>query len=321
MGGGGENFEGCGSNVGVGEAGAVYMNTKLLDRMGEEGVAAGSPIALAIECYEKGLLTKKDTDGLELRWGDTELIQTLIKKMVKKEGFGKYLALGPKGLADHIAKLSGSEEPFKMAVHVKGAPIHIHDWRSGIGTLFGYAVSGACKHEGLGADIFGPFPTLGLPKQDPTTPEGKPDATRLTQIAKLFYDSNGCCWFCQWHGVKIETIAKMLSAVTGWMFTREEALTLGERVVNLERIFNITRGLKPEDDRDMSPRLQEPCPDGWAKGRGIGQYLEKMVREYYRLVGWDEETGIPKDETLKRLGLEEYIKLIKKTYPKVAEAY
>ena len=127
-------------------------------------------------------------------------------------------------------------------------------------------------------------------------------------MKKYFDDSVGTCWFNTW-GVPrtISYEPEAISGATGWDFTSEEMLLVGERLMNLERVFNVRRGLTPDDDYDVSPRLLEPPPSGRAKGKSIGPHLKGMVMEYYRLMGWDEKTGKPLRSTLKRVGLEDLI--------------
>lgn len=301
MGGGGENTEGAAAMIGVLDAGAAFWLTDLYDKLGFDA-GTGCAISFAYECYEKGILTKKDTDGLELKWGNAEAAATLLKKMIKQEGFGKVLAQGPKKAAEII----GGEAP-KFAVHVKGTGWNVHDWRVSWQVVLGQAVAGAGPcHQGLGADVVVKEPDIGYEKlSTPFDPKETPKAVVKTQIKKLWEDCIGICWFVAL-GVPgvTEFSHKALSATVGWDFTLEEALSVGERVINLQRLFNMKRGLSFSHDIDVSPRILEAPPDGKAKGRPIGPHLEKMVKTYYGLMGWDKKDGRPLRKTLKRLGLD-----------------
>jgi aldehyde:ferredoxin oxidoreductase len=290
--------------VGVYEPSSIIYLTDICDKLGFDSSTVGCKVALAIECYEKGLLTKENTDGLELRWGDAKLVETLYRKAANKEGWlGKVLALPPLQCAEMI----GGDAP-NYLVHIKGSGMNLHDWRAMWGALFGQVVGGGSGWPASGAD-FVAEPDLGYPKaQDPLEWKDKPEAARKIGMKKYFEDSSGTCWFNTW-GVPrtINYEPEALSGATGWDFTSEEMLLAGERLMNLERAFNVRRGLTPADDYDISPRLLEPPPSGLAKGKSIKPHLKAMVMEYYRLMGWDEKTGKPLRSTLKRVGLEDVI--------------
>ena len=300
--GGGENTEGSSSMMGVSEPDKIMWLTDLNDRLGFDSATAGSSLGLAFECYEKGILTKEDTGGLELNWGNAESVEALLRQMSRREGLGNILAEGPKTAAEII----GDPAP-EFAVHMKGAGINLHDWRNAWSVLLGLAVGGGGpRWEGAGVDAWNPEPELGYPeKQPPTSPKGKAEAVRVTQIKKIWTaDCLGLCWFSTWGSPVSDLAASSLESVTGWDWTLDECNEIGERVVNLHRAFNIKRGLTPEDDLDVSPRLTEAPVDGVAKGKSIRPYLEGMIKEYYRHMGWDEKTGKPWRKTLLRLNLE-----------------
>lgn len=304
--GGGENLEGAASISGVYESGAVFYLVDLCDKLGFESSTIGCTIALAIECYEKGLLTKEDTEGIELRWGDNKLVEKMLRMAAMKEGkLGKLLALGPKRAAEYI----GGDAP-KFAVHIKGSGMNLHDWRATWGIMLGQFVGGGSGWPAPGADAWATEPDVGFPTyQDPLNPRIKPEAVARTWPKKYWDDCNGTCWFATWGVPGVLTYSTdAVSAVTGWDFTPKEALTVGERVVNLERAFNIRRGLTPADDYEVSTRMVEAPPSGIAKGKPMAPYVRGMIMEVYRLMGWDEKTGKPWRSTLERLGLEDIIK-------------
>ncbi len=301
--GGGENLEGAASISGVYESGWVFYLIDLFDRVGFESSTLGCTIALLIECYEKGLITKEDTGGIELRWGDPELVEKLVWMAAKKEGWlGKLLAMGPKRAAEMI----GGEAP-DMAIHIKGAGMNLHDWRATWGIMLGQIVGGGSGWPAPAADAWATEPDAGFPEyQDPLDPKIKPEAVAKTWPKKYWDDCNGTCWFATW-GVpgSLKFTAEAVAAVTSWDFTAEEALLVGERAVHLERAFNIKRGLTPEDDLKVPKRIVEAPPSGKAKGKAMEPYVKGMVMEVYRLMGWDEKTGKPLRSTLKRVGLED----------------
>jgi aldehyde:ferredoxin oxidoreductase len=303
LGGGGENMEGAAGIIGVLDPGTIFWMTDLYDRMGFDTATPGLAIALAYECYEKGLLTKKDTGGLELRWGDSEAAVVLLDKLIKREGIGKILAEGPK----KAAELIGGDAP-KLAVHIKGTGYNLHDWRGKWSIMLGQVTAGAgpCWQSGQGPD-YRPDPDLGYYDYlEPFKKEGVAQATRKVQLRAIWEDSIGICFFGGGRGIPkaLEFGPRALGALTGWEdFTLEEAFQVAERVITLERLFNMKRGLTIENDLEISPRLLEPPDAGPAKGKTIAPYLRGLVKEYYGSMGWDRETGRPLDETIKKLGL------------------
>lgn len=297
--GGAENLEGVGSNLGIAEPGQNIALLDMCDRYGLESGHVGCAIGVAVEAFQKGLLTEKDTDGLVLEFGNTDLMKTLIRKTAYKEGFGNLLAKGAKRLAD-ILGIPGS------AIHIKTAGMNLHDWRSGWGTLLGQAVGGGSGWLSGGCDTFGNEPSMGyidkLPQDDW---RGQAESVKATSDYKIWgADCTGMCWFGTW-GVKggADLIAQALSAATGWSFTKEEGIKVGERVITMERVFALQRGLKVEDDFALSERLFQAPNYGPVKGKSIKPFLEGMVREYYDLRGWDRKTGKPWRSTLDRLDL------------------
>ncbi len=302
--GGGENVEGASSIFGISDLGDVFYLTDLFDRLGIETSTAGCTIAMAFEAYQKGLITKADTDGLELKWGDARVVEKMVRKYVARDGFGDILARGPKAAAEII----GGDAP-SFTVHIKGAGMNLHDWRRGWGALLGQIVGSGSGWPAPGADLTRPDPDSGYAERTPARePRSKPLEVRKTGITKFANDSTGVCWFSTWGNPQgLELSATMISAVTGWDFSREELLQSGERMLNLERAFAVRHGLTPEDDYAVSKRLIEGQMDGQFAGHPIAPYLRGMVNEYYRLMGWDEKTGKPWRSTLKRLGLEEII--------------
>lgn len=303
--GGGEGMEGSASMVGVSDAGWTFYLTDLYDRLGLESSTAGCTLSMAFEAYEKGLITKEDTDGLELKWGDAEVVEEMIRKYAARDGFGDILAQGPKGAAEII----GGDAP-SFAVHIKGSGMSLHDWRRGWGVLLGQIVGTGSGWPAPGADITRPDADSGYPeRQPPLDPKVKPEEVRKTGIVKFAHDSTGVCWLNTWgHPEGTQLAADMISAVTGWDFTREELLAFGERVINLERAFNVRHGLTPEDDYNVPERIAEGQRDGPFAGIPLKPHLRGMINEYYRLMGWDEKTGKPWRSTLARLDLDEVAK-------------
>lgn len=298
--GGGEALEAAGSLLNITEPGAIFYLTDLYDRLGIEGSTCGCTIAMAIEAYEKGLISKKETDGLELRWGDPGLAEKLIRKYAYREGFGDVLARGPK----EAAKWIGGDAP-DFAINVKGAGINLHDWRGGWGNLFGQIIGSGAGWPAPGADTWAAEPDFGFPDlTDHFDHTLKPLEVRNTGIGKFMEDCIGICWFATWGlpGV-LDLASRAISAATGRKCSPEELVEVGERVMHLERAFNIRHGLTPDDDHNVPKRLVEAPQDGRAAGLSIAPHLQWMIDEYYKLMGWDAKTGKPMRKTLERFDL------------------
>jgi aldehyde:ferredoxin oxidoreductase len=297
--GGAENMEGVGSNIGIADPGTNHALLDMCDRYGMESGHVGCSIGVAVEAYQRGILTKKDTDGLELEFANAETMKKLIRKIAYREGLGDLLSKGPKRVAD-ILGLPGS------AVHIKGSSMNNHDWRSGWGTLLGQAVGTGSGWFSGGCDTFGNEPSVGYPqKLPPDDWRGQAASIKATSEYKIWAaDCAGMCWFGVW-GVKggADLVAEAISAATGWDFSKQEGLKVGARVIAMERVFALERGLTPEDDYKLSERLFEPPKYGPVKGKSIRPHLEGMVREYYELKGWDRKTGKPWRSTLDDLDL------------------
>ena len=310
--GGGENVEGASAVLGAGGAdpGEAWYLTDLNDRLGFETSSVGCSMAVAFEAYEKGLLTKADTDDLELRWGDVGVIETLLRRIAKKEGkFARMLADGPRITAERVGLPDAG-------VHVKGSGMNLHDWRRTWGVFLGQITGSGSGWPAPGADGFVPDPEAGYPERtDPLSPFGKGEEVARTAPNKQWNDCYGVCWMgASWGLTDIMNLsASAIAAAVGWDdFTGKEAKLVGLRVATLERIFNIKHGLTAGDDIKVSPRLTDPAPSdaGPAAGRSIAPYLEGWVRDYYAEMGWDRKTGKPLRSTLKKLQLEEYIDLL-----------
>jgi len=301
---GGEPYEGSGAILGITEPGSYIYLADLYDRLGIECSMAGCTMAMAIEAYERGLITKEDTGGLELKWGDVKAAEALLNKMVYREGIGDILALGVKKAAEII----GGDAP-SFAVNIKGSSMNLHDWRSFWGVLFSQIVGSGASWTATGADDFCAEPDAGFPKKTaPFDVRVKPLEAKMTGIIKFMNDCCGLCMLNTWGTPDVlQLSADSINAATGWDLTKQDMFELGFRVMHLERAFNVRHGLKPEDDWNVTPRLIDPPLDGPAKGKSMKPYLVGMVKEYYRLMGWDEKTGKPWRSTLKDSGLEDLI--------------
>jgi aldehyde:ferredoxin oxidoreductase len=280
-----------GSNCGIGDIRVVAQANYLCNEYGLDTISTGGVIAFAIECYQRGLITKNDTDGLELRFGDAGIVTTLIEKIARREGFGDLLAEGTKRVSEKIG-----QESDRFAMHCKGQDYAAYEPRAlvGMGLMYATATPGA-NHS------FGP--TLGAERvglKDMVTHRGKGRMSRLEQNRYCLQDSMIFCSFSRF-GMDDAQRLRFTNAVTGWNYSAEEAVTIADRIYTLERLFNVREGFSRRDDRLPWRSLNEPMPDGPARGNTVP--LERMLTEYYAERGWNDQTGIPDRGTIERLGL------------------
>ena len=290
-----EQFSAFSANLGITDVSAVMMLSGTVDRLGMDCNEAGWVLAAAMEFFEKGILTGEDTDGLEMIWGNAEATRDLLYRIARREGIGDMLAEGIRQASHTIGH--GAEE---MAVYtVKGGTPRGHDHRSRWTEMFDSCVSesGALENTPMVGDLT----QFGLPEEtDPFDPDMLARMEGKMKGAMQFEDSLVTCRFNTRMDVKL--LAKALSAATGWDFTFEEAMQVGRRAVNTMRAFNIRNGITPDLERP-SPRYGSTPTDGPAQGKSILPHFDKMLRDYYELMGWDEN-GYPLPETLEGLGLE-----------------
>ena len=306
----GPEFESVGTLGGschVTDMEAITMAHYLCNDYGLDTISTGGTIGFAIECYEKAILTKSDTDGLELRFGDPDIVIELIHKIAKREGFGDFLAEGTRRMAQKLDK--GSE---RFAMNVKGLELPAYDSRAVQITGLAYAVANR-GGDHVTAYIQGPtfldIPFLCIPDsqiKDPLVADpGEVHILVELENVMTALDTLGACkfmGFCVASDEWVELVAHCL----GHDFTYDDLVKIGERAYNLARVFNVREGVTRADDT-LPPRLlEEPLPEGPAAGK-VNENLPAMLDKYYELRGWDKATGKPTPEKLKELGLEEYI--------------
>lgn len=292
--GGGPEYEtvwAYGADCGVSDLAAVIKANNLCNEYGLDTISAGATIACAMELYERGYIKKEELDGPELKFGSAEAIIEWTRKMGAGEGFGAKLALG----SYRLAELYGVPE---LSMSVKKQELPAYDPRGVQGHGLHYATSnrGGCHVRGylISAEI------LGYPeKLDRFALEGKANWVKLFQDLTAVIDSLGLCLFSSF-ALNLNDYCELFNCIVGEKFTPEEMLTAGERIWNLERIFNLKAGIDPKEDTLPRRLLEEPIPDGSSKGHV--HRLKELLPEYYKVRGWDEK-GIPTSEKLKTLGL------------------
>lgn len=289
---------------------SVFYLNELLNRAGMDTISAGGTVAFAIECYENGILTRQDTDGLELKWGNTKAIIDLIKKMIRREGIGDTLADGTKIAAQKIGK--GTE---RFAIHAGGQEPAMHDGRCDPGYGIHYCAEPTPGRHTIGSYIYYEMYQLwkkvkGLPKpriiytQGSKFDAGKDKIAMAAACSKFLSFANACgmCMFGLFIGAKRVPTFDWLNAATGWNKTPEQYMEIGERIQTLKQAFNVKHGINPASFKLSGRALgTPPMEKGANKGRTVR--IDELRSGYWKMFGWDSLTGKPLEKTMNRLGL------------------
>lgn len=279
-----------GADCGVRDLAAITRANLICNELGIDPITMGSTLACAMELYEKGLVTKEELGG-SLSFGDAKGIVEFTRKTGMREGFGNKLAEGSYRLAESY----GHPE---LSMSVKKQEMPAYDGRGVQGMALEYATSnrGGCHVRGY---LTSPE-ILGVPvKLDPLVTTDKASWLKIFQDLTAVVDSVGICLFTTF-GIGLPEISEMLRGATGMSCSDEEVLKAGERIWNLEKLFNLKAGFTKKDDTLPERLLKEPLPNG--PGKGKVAELETMLKEYYELRGWDEK-GVPTGEKLEELAL------------------
>ena len=287
---------------------SIFYINELLNRAGMDSLSAGGTVAFAIECYEKGLLTKEDTDGLELTWGNSNAIVELIRKMINREGIGDLLADGSKKAAERIG-----QNAVEFAIQAGGQEPAMWDGRHDPGFALHYSVEPAPGKHSTGSDIwYGMFQlwkkVKGVPKLNMLRFKGSKyvaDEKRaaISGASSKFLNvvnGAGLCFFGVFLGSKRIPTFDWMNAATGWEKTPEEYMEIGERIQTLRQAFNVKHGIEPRNNRISDRAIGRP-PLKEGANQDITLDLEKMMSDYWQHFGWDEKTGKPTAETMRRL--------------------
>ncbi|MBM4448506.1 MAG: hypothetical protein FJ015_04630 [Chloroflexi bacterium] len=295
-----EQWAAWGPQIGQTDPGAAVMLANVCDRLGFECNEASWVVGWVMECYEKGVLKKEKLDGLEMTWGNAEATRQLLENIAHRRGYGSTLAEGVKHAAE---KLGG--EAVKWAIFTgKGNSPRGHDHRgrwvemldttiSDTGTLQTQmlVVNKELWHMPNPMDVFSPDHTA----------QAEANSTGSMTISDCLVQ----CWFTSFNDT--ETQVQAINAATGLNISLAEVMKIGRRIVTLLRLYNLKCGLTPDKEKP-SARYCSQCVDGPNVDKPIAPHWEKIVDQYYKLMGWDRKTGRPLPETLKELGIEDLAK-------------
>lgn len=304
-----ESTNTLGSMCGISDINAITKANYLCNEYGLDTISTGSTIAFAMECYEKGILTKEQAGGLEMTFGDAELVVALVEKIARREGIGNLLALGTRVMAEKLGQ--GSE---KFAMHVKGLELPAYDSRAAKIAGLGYVTANRGGDHMTGY-IQGPtyidIPFLIVEDSSIRNPfQANPEEAQVLvdmENALTVLDAMGGCKFM---GMLLpaEELINLYVHATGWSFSLEDFRRTGERIYNLTRAVCVREGATRDDDVLPERLLVQPIPQGPAEGMvNEKESLELMKDAYFDFRGWDRHTGIPTREKLRELNLENLI--------------
>ncbi len=291
-----------GPQIGNTDLGAVVMLTKEVDKLGMDCNEGSWVVGWAMECFAKGVFKQKETDGIDLAWGNVEAVKELLNRIARRRGnIGNLLADG----VMRASKKVGGDAANWAVYAQKGAAPRGHDHRGSTRwyELFDTCLTNTSTIESTWGGIHPKLVDMAEPTNHFSHEQVSTFNANYSGV-RLFDDCLGTCRFAAPHP---KLVLECFNAVTGWNWTLQDAFTVGRRIVNLLRVFNFRHGMKVEDERP-SARYGSVPVDGPAKGINIMEKWPWMVENYYKLMGWDPKTGKPLPETLEKLGLKEIIK-------------
>jgi aldehyde:ferredoxin oxidoreductase len=307
-----ETLDGFGPNCGVDDLQAIAKANELCNRYTLDTISCSSAVSFAMECFEHGLLTPQETQGLELRFGNAEAMLKLVDMIARRQGLGDLLAEGTRRAAE---KIGGDARYFAM--QVKGQELPMHDPRGKVGVGLGYAINEAgadhltAAHDPMLANpesvSFKGAAPLGVEAAPPRELSAR--KVRNYSILENWTSAEkvvGLCFFgpAPRSFIQVDEVVGAVRAATGWDLDVRDILRIGERATNLARAFNIREGFSRQDDA-LPERLFHPLENGALAGVAINKTeFEQALTELYRQKGWNPETSAPTRERLRELDIE-----------------
>jgi aldehyde:ferredoxin oxidoreductase len=298
-----------GSYCGIDDLAAVSYANQLCNMYGMDTISCGATIAWAMNCFEEGILTKEDTGGIKLRFGDAAAMVKMVELIAKREGFGDLLAEGSVRAAERIGRGS---DALVVAVKKQELPAHMPQVKPSLSLIYSVNPFGADhqshEHDGTYAEYPEVAAEIGLmnPQPEDVLNTEKIRWSLTSQYLYSCMDSLNVCQFVfglGWQLYGPSQLAEAVKHVTGWDVTVEELLKVGERRLNMMRAFNAREGVGREDDQ-LPPKLNTALVGGKSDGYAISMSeVEEAKDRYYEMAGWDVSTGIPTPAKLDELGL------------------
>jgi aldehyde:ferredoxin oxidoreductase len=273
---------------------SIIKCNDICNRYGLDTISVGASVAWAMECYESGVLSKEDTDGIELTWGNAEAIVAMTQAIADQTGFGKILALGSAGAAKKLGK--GAQ--YLQTVRGIELPMHDPRYSPGFARTYQYDPTPA-RHVKGGLGI----PDFRSPNEVKYNYAGRGQMDAEVTFLKEIVNTSGLCIFGVDFALPKDAAVRLIEAATGWDFKEEDVLQTGKRIMNMRHVFNLREGQKPNDDDNLLPKRcvgEPPLTEGPVKGITVDH--KKLAYYFCKSMGWDEETMIPTRESLKDLG-------------------
>ena len=294
----------CGSNLLNDDLASIIKLNEICNNVGIDTITLGSTIGFAIECYENGLITKDQTDGLELTWGNAEAIVELAEKIGKREGVGEIFA---DGVAAAQKKLGNAGAEY--AVHVQGEEIPAHDPKFIPDLAVVYLLTATPGRHTQGGELITP-PGLELAEVDKYAYSGKAENHYKLMSLMEVVNATGLCMF-GYVSYPVQSLPEQMSAIMGGEYDLEKLCEIGMRIYTLRHAFNLREGINPLA-RNVPGRLvgEPPLKEGNVKDITVD--YKTMIKEFLEFVGWDTNTTVPSEETLKKLGMDFLIEDMKK---------
>jgi aldehyde:ferredoxin oxidoreductase len=281
---------------------AVSLANDIANRLGIDTISAGAMVGFAMECFERGWITARDTGGVEMKWGDHQALIALVKQIGNREGFGAFFAEGTLKAAEKIGR--GAEE---IVVHCKGLDLPAHDPRACISLAPTYATGtrGACHFRGGCEDVeMGGFyiPEVGIQQGVVKFFEKENQAMLAAKCQDFFALLNSlvlCAFMPDGGAMPFSGIRDLFNAITGWNYSCEDLMAAGERGFTVQRLINVRDGYDGRADA-LPKKMFQPAREGFRAGKTPP--LKELLGDYYKVRDWDEN-GIPTSRALKKLGL------------------
>lgn len=297
-----ETYGMMGTNLLIDDPMAVAKGNDMANRLGLDTISAGAMIGFAMECFEKGWITTKETAGLELRWGDPNVLFTLLDQIGHKRDFGALFSAGTLKAAESIGS-----EAVKAVVHCKGLDFPSHDARSCISLAPTYATGtrGACHFRGGCEDVeMGGFfiPEIGIREGTVKFFESENQSMVAARCQDYFGLLNSlviCAFMTDGGGMSFTEIKDLFNAITGWNYSIRELMDAGERMFTVQRLINIRDGYNAATDV-LPAKMFQTAKEGFRAGKELP--FKKLMEDYYALRGWNDN-GEPTQVTMERLGL------------------
>jgi aldehyde:ferredoxin oxidoreductase len=298
-----ETLGALGSDCGVSDLAAICKANELCQRYGLDTIGVGGTIAFAMECFENGIITKEDTGGLELIFGNGEAMLEMVKRIGLREGLGDTLAEGTKRASEYFGK-----EAEDYAVHVKGQEVPMHEPRLKRGLGLGYAVgpTGADHCHNLHDTVmtssnYAKLRPLGVLEEVPEMSLG-PEKVRLYKYWMQMRVLANCMSICTFPPWRFSEYGDLIQAVTGWDVSMHELVKVAERTLNLARVFNLREGFNVKDDW-LPSRFFQPQTGGALSETSVdSSELRNAIDTYYQMMGWDG-VGVPRAGILHELDI------------------